>query len=577
MTYPTRKNLVVAISPTPYANPLLMDMVPADALFFLGVPVSGVALVGKGGAGGPYTFTTLAGTAVTSGFEPAPGLVLNPDGTITGTPAAQGVFNFVAQVEDIGSNTHPASFSINVQSGLAPVVFRPTIGEEGIAYRFEFIVRDLAGVTITSGFSVVSGTLPNGLAIAGGNTNVIAGTPTALAVGVTQATIRVTVGSASIDIPCTFTVVEALAVAFAQDRNPPTGWGGGAGSWLPTVIRGVDYQADIVITGGVPPYSISVLTGDPLPGGFNLYQQLLFVKGKTMDAASPFPTTLGIGVTDALGAFENAIRAFFILDSQQGRINPRKNSVDVPGGDGFLNLDFVEGDNVSLDVTNDGNLFQVRISSHPSSGNSIEKINGVGPDTGGDISIIGVVVDSNGHLHVVPGLTLFSAGNLSPLFTTSVANASSTPALTFALVNQAANVVFAGPASGGSAAPTFRALVAADLPSNTNKRGPGCIFTNGGLVLTGTLTSEIEVPYGFTGTGYTIVADATGSASIVVQHSTYSGYDTMSTLFTATLSSAKKNQASVSFSLSAGDIIRFSGSGFSGATRISIQLDGSPT
>jgi hypothetical protein len=37
--------------------------------------------------------------------------------------------------------------------------------------------------------------------------------------------------------------------------------------------------------------------------------------------------------------------------------------------------------------------------------------------------------------------------------------------LTFSLATQTANTVFAGPTSGGAAAPTFRALVAADIPS----------------------------------------------------------------------------------------------------------------
>ena len=60
-------------------------------------------------------------------------------------------------------------------------------------------------------------------------------------------------------------------------------------------------------------------------------------------------------------------------------------------------------------------------------------------------------------------VTSFSAGNLSPLFTTNVATASTTPALSFSLYTQTANTVFAGPVSGGAAAPTFRALVAADI------------------------------------------------------------------------------------------------------------------
>ncbi len=61
-------------------------------------------------------------------------------------------------------------------------------------------------------------------------------------------------------------------------------------------------------------------------------------------------------------------------------------------------------------------------------------------------------------------VTTFSAGNLSPLFTTNVANPTTTPALTFTLSNASANLVFAGPTSGSPAAPTFRSLVTNDLP-----------------------------------------------------------------------------------------------------------------
>jgi len=60
-------------------------------------------------------------------------------------------------------------------------------------------------------------------------------------------------------------------------------------------------------------------------------------------------------------------------------------------------------------------------------------------------------------------VTSFSAGALSPLFTTSVATATVTPALSFSLNTQTAGTFFAGPTSGGAVAPTFRAMVAADL------------------------------------------------------------------------------------------------------------------
>jgi hypothetical protein len=61
----------------------------------------------------------------------------------------------------------------------------------------------------------------------------------------------------------------------------------------------------------------------------------------------------------------------------------------------------------------------------------------------------------------------FSAGDLAPLFTTSVATSTTTPALTFSLSNAAQNAVFIGPVSGGAGAPTFRALDADDLPAGT--------------------------------------------------------------------------------------------------------------
>src|ERR1700733_7734989 len=50
-------------------------------------------------------------------------------------------------------------------------------------------------------------------------------------------------------------------------------------------------------------------------------------------------------------------------------------------------------------------------------------------------------------------VTSFSAGDLSPLFTTTVATPTSTPALSFTLSNAAQNSVFAGPPSGGAGLP----------------------------------------------------------------------------------------------------------------------------
>lgn len=68
----------------------------------------------------------------------------------------------------------------------------------------------------------------------------------------------------------------------------------------------------------------------------------------------------------------------------------------------------------------------------------------------------------------IGSVTSFSAGALSPLFTTSVATATTTPALTFALSNAAQNSVFAGPASGGAGAPSYQTAPTISAANMTN-------------------------------------------------------------------------------------------------------------
>lgn len=80
-------------------------------------------------------------------------------------------------------------------------------------------------------------------------------------------------------------------------------------------------------------------------------------------------------------------------------------------------------------------------------------------------------------------VTSVSSGNLTPLFTVSVANPTTTPSFTFTQVAQAANLVFASP-NGSSGNPTFRALVAGDIPSLSYVSSVGAtlpLTSSGGL------------------------------------------------------------------------------------------------
>ena len=56
------------------------------------------------------------------------------------------------------------------------------------------------------------------------------------------------------------------------------------------------------------------------------------------------------------------------------------------------------------------------------------------------------------------------AGTTSPYFSAAVTSPTSTPVLTFTITPQSANTVAAGPTTGAAAVPTFRSLVAADIP-----------------------------------------------------------------------------------------------------------------
>lgn len=62
-------------------------------------------------------------------------------------------------------------------------------------------------------------------------------------------------------------------------------------------------------------------------------------------------------------------------------------------------------------------------------------------------------------------VTSFSAGNLAPIFTTSVATATSTPALTFSLTNAAAGTLF-GNSTGSPAAPSYGSYASYGLVSS---------------------------------------------------------------------------------------------------------------
>lgn len=142
---------------------------------------------------------------------------------------------------------------------------------------------------------------------------------------------------------------------------------------------------------------------------------------------------------------------------------------------------------------------------------------------GSGISLSGTTLSATGTGGTV---TSFSAGILSPLFTTSVATATTTPALSFSLSNAGANTYF-GNATSSTAAPSFTAAGALTKTDDTN-----VTLTLGGAPTTALLTAA-SITAGWTGT---LAATRGGTGQ-----GTYALGDTLYSSATNTLSKLSGN------------------------------------
>jgi len=136
-------------------------------------------------------------------------------------------------------------------------------------------------------------------------------------------------------------------------------------------------------------------------------------------------------------------------------------------------------------------------------------------------------------------VTSLSVGDLSPVFTSSVANATTTPAVTYSLTNAAQNAALMGPKTGGAGSPTYRAITGQDLGnlvagSNitisavgdtlvfaSTASGGSSYLAGAGIGISGStisvngVTSTTSTPYAPAATDFIILVNSTGGAKVV--------------------------------------------------------------
>jgi hypothetical protein len=225
-------------------------------------------LTGANGSG-PYSFS------ISSGALP-PGLTLTGGGSLNGTPTTAGSFSFTVSATGIGAAIGTKTYALSVHLGLGSQT--PAPGTAGTAYS-QKLAGDPGGAAPFT-FTLTSGSLPPGLSLSG---DTVSGTPTKAG----TYTFNVSVSDAN---HSTGDGVVTVNVAWPTLNVAPAS--------LDKAVKQVPYNVALTTTGGVTPYTYTLLTGT-LPAGLTLSPGGV-ISGTPSGPAGDF--TITVGVQDANGA-----------------------------------------------------------------------------------------------------------------------------------------------------------------------------------------------------------------------------------------------------------------------------------
>ena len=268
-----------------------------------------------------YTFATTGGVAphtfaVIAGSLP-PGLSLASDGALSGTPTQAGSFSFYVEAVDSAPVT-PArtqvKFTIDITTKL--IVTTPSLAPatRGTPYSAQLTVT---GGT-ASAWSVVSGALPNGIALSNGG--LLSGTPTAE--GSWTFTVQASGGGKTDTKSLTLDVTRPLSLSTAA---------------LPPLIVGKQFTARLDAGGGTGSYSF-FLVGGALPSGLALDPSNGVISGTPRRAGAfvadiQVSTSAGSSAHQPLKLIVKAQLGFATVSLPSGKVGRRYSSqIVVRGG-----------------------------------------------------------------------------------------------------------------------------------------------------------------------------------------------------------------------------------------------------
>jgi hypothetical protein len=238
----------------------------------------------------PYIFTA-ACLGGGTGCLP-PGLSVNRNtGTILGTPTTPGTYTFAVKLTDnafVPQSVTSLPFTVTINPATPLTISSTVLPNATVGTPYTTSVQATGGVPPYS-WSLPANSLPPGLTF-NTTSGQISGTPTVAGVfsffpTVTDSTIPPQKFTAPATKPVTITVAGAPTLKAVT----PT---------LPSGAVATGYSASLIATGGVPPYTWSITSGQ-LPSGLRLNAQSGSISGiPILVTTSPFT----VQVTDAVGS-----------------------------------------------------------------------------------------------------------------------------------------------------------------------------------------------------------------------------------------------------------------------------------